>query len=740
MKRTTALAALVALVSCTAVVYAASRLLPGSTGLKALYYDGPEWQNPNAAAKYIDSPPSTALLKERRPDFAARPFSVEWRGFLAVPRGGVYTLRTISDDGSWVYVRGQEVVSNGGRHGAAEAHGTIPLDAGVHSIFIRYFQDGDDCAFELSWSRDGAAFEPVPRWALLTDRVGRARVIAGRASTIAVTTLGVIWYAVAAAALLVLVAKAATHVVRFRPEGLGLSLGSVLALSFVLNVWGITWGMPNRRGWAPDEIVPPDVLDALQAWFSHGWHDKYPPFHYIVLAAADSPVLVLSWLGVVDLNAAGSYAALALIGRSVSLVFAAATLVMMYRCGLLLYGHRGALFAALTTALTVPFAYYSKLANLDVPYLFWFTVSLFAYVRILQHHARRDYVLFAFSAALAGCTKDQAWGLYFLTPIAILIARWRASRETGASCLRALVDGTTMRAAAAGFATFVLADNLLFNFGGFVAHVRLLLGTPAAFQHFPRTVAGEIQMAWHAVQEMQLMFGWPLAIVAALALARGIAGRTTKPPLGWLFVPALSYYAAFVAVILFYFDRYLLPVTFVLSLYVGFWLDRFLEPGVRARRARIALVSAAFAYSVLYVMSVDYAMASDSRYAVTEYVRGHSRPDDVTGSLGPLEYQAIADALPWQSVESVEDVAAARPRFIVLNAEQMPFLAPKIRAMHESLLDGRAGYRLAFRYRAAPMPLPGIHPDIGGASRHGPELSDLGMINPTMEVFEKEGR
>jgi hypothetical protein len=35
--------------------------------------------------------------------------------------------------------------------------------------------------------------------------------------------------------------------------------------------------------------------------------------------------------------------------------------------------------------------------------------------------------------------------------------------------------------------------------------------------------------------------------------------------------------------------------------------------------------------------------------------------------------------------------------------------------------------------------LPGQHPDLGAASRHAPPFSDLSMVNPTMEVFERTG-
>lgn len=733
---------LVSLIVATPLVYGANRFVEVPHGLEAAYFDGPEWRSDAAPRSYVDSPPSTDLLKERRPDFADHPFSVEWRGFITIPLSGTYTFRTVSDDGSWLYVRGREVVVNGGQHSAADAHGTIGLQRGVSPIFIRYSQNSGDCTFELWWSRNGGAFQPVPAWVLLTERVWYGRVLAGWVTGSALIVIVVASYLAVAGAFLGWAIRTGKRLFGLRPRGTDPAFGWVLVLSVLLNGWGIWWAMPNPRGWAPDELVPPDVLAAFRSLFSHGWAGKYPPFHYMVLSAADSPLLLLSWLGLVDLDATLPQVSLALIGRLVSVACGAATIMLVQRCGQELYGRRGAMFAALTAALTLPFTYHSKVATLDVPYLFWFALSLLAYIRILRSHNRRDYLLFAVSAALAGCTKDQAWGLFALTPLAILAARWQRWKQIGGPVVAVVFDGTTVRAVAIGVTVFLVADNLLFNFGGFVQHVRIVAGMPGALDlhEFPATVPGELRMAWRAIQEMRYMFGWPLAIIVAVAVFRGIADATTKPALRWLLVPAVSYYVVFLGAVLFIVDRYLLPITLVLSLFAGWWLERFLVPGAPVRRARLALVWTAFAYSAVYVAAVNYQMTIDSRYTLTRWLHSHARPDQVIGSLGPLEYVTLADGFQWQSIDSVDDVAAVQPALIVLNADQIPHSSGRVQALHESLLNGYAGYRLVMRFRTPWLPLPGLHPDLGAAPRRGlRDFSDLNMINPTLEVFESAG-
>jgi hypothetical protein len=731
--------ALASLGAVTFLALVADRLTDVRHGLNAAYFAGPHWGDAAAVAG-IDAIPSTDVLKQRRPDFAEHAFSVEWRGYIAILRSGTYTFGTTSDDGSWLYVDGKPVVESPGRHSQVDRRGSIELSAGVYPILIRYFQDGGDCAFEAIWARDGDAIQPIPESAWLTEPASYWQVVGRRLTEPALIIVLLAWWLVIGA-----FAKWAYREMRKQrwlgPGGFDIGLSSVLVLSTLVNIWAVWWGLPNTRGWAPDEIVPADVLDAWGMRFSGGWYGKYPPFHYGVLSVAYAPLLALSWLGVLDLEARGPYLGLFLIGRLVSVVLGEATVLILYVCGRELYGSRGAVYAALTAALMVPFAYYGKTTNLEVPYLFWFAVSLLAYIRILQRHARSDYFLFAASAALAVSTKDQAYGLVVLSPLAIIAARWIRSKQGGGSSAGIVFDRTTMQAAMIAVGTFLLADNLLLNFSGFVEHVRMIVGPASSdYQMFPATMAGQLRMAWFAIRELRYMFGWPLSLIVAIAVGRAIWQTTTKPSLGWLLIPVLSYYAAFIGVVLYFYDRFLLPIGLVLSLCAGWWLQRFVAPGVRARHVRLGLISAAFAYSVIYVATVDYALTTDSRYELTRWMKAHVNPNQVVAARGPLEYCMLAEGFTAASVESVEDVAEIRPAFIVLNPVQIATLLPghPVRVMRDALVDGRVPYRLVARFQTAPLPWPGRHPDLGTIQRQ-PEFSSLAVINPPLEVFERLG-
>src|SRR5205823_5227443 len=95
-----------------------------------------------------------------------RPSAATWAGSLFLPRGGAYTFATASDDGSWLCVDGRLVVDNGGGHATTLKQATLQLDRGVHSLFVKYFQEGGGFQFDLLWAHGDAALAPIPDWAV----------------------------------------------------------------------------------------------------------------------------------------------------------------------------------------------------------------------------------------------------------------------------------------------------------------------------------------------------------------------------------------------------------------------------------------------------------------------------------------------------------------------------------------------------------------------------------------------
>ena len=360
----------------------------------------------------------------------------------------------------------------------------------------------------------------------------------------------------------------------------------------MLNLAGIWWGLPGGS-WAPDELTPSLVIGGAARAFSHGWFDRYPPFHYYVLTLAFSPLLLLERLGRVDLGREMPYALLALIGRLVSIAAGAGTLLAIYACGARAFGKRAGVFAAAMFALVTPFVYYAKTANLDVPYLFWFALSMVCYLRLLDGLALRDFIGLAACATLAICTKDQAYGLYLLMPLAIVHRMWQANREAGERhpLRRALFDRRLRWAAVVAGVLFACVHNIAFNARGFCEPRAAHHGTGQ--RDLPRLRADARRADRAVAADRRTSSAWPgdgrcswsasPAIVVALLDAARHRRRAV-----WLAWPVVSYYVGFINVVLYNYDRFMLPVCLVLSLFGGLAVDRWLagrpRPDVARRR------------------------------------------------------------------------------------------------------------------------------------------------------------
>ncbi len=65
---------------------------------------------------------------------------IQFEGFVLLPKDGVYSFFTDSDDGSRLYIGGTLVVENDGLHGINEEKGSIALSAGYHPIRVTFFE------------------------------------------------------------------------------------------------------------------------------------------------------------------------------------------------------------------------------------------------------------------------------------------------------------------------------------------------------------------------------------------------------------------------------------------------------------------------------------------------------------------------------------------------------------------------------------------------------------------------
>lgn len=532
---------------------------------------------------------------------------------------------------------------------------------------------------------------------------------------------------------------------------------AVVALGLALHAPGITWGLPSQYGWAPDELLPETVLDGLARGFSGGWAHKYPPFHFTLLGWLYAPVLRAHGLGPADAVPGDVYFTLFLIGRGLSLAMAAGCVALVHACGRRLLDRRGALFATLLTATLLPFAFYAKLANLDVPYLFWALAALFFALRALERPGAFDLAAFGVAGMLAIATKDQAYGLFTLSAPLLLVTRARRlARAAGRPRVtwRDIVGREFALATLGATTTFLLAFRLFGNWAGFVDHVRLIAG-PASedFQIFPATIAGQAALAWHSLVQLAFVLGLPTSAVCLLGMGSvaarlaGLlppprsreAGRPDDARLLGLLVSALSYYATFIAVVLYSYDRFLLPVAVLLTFFGGRVLSEATAwPGWQGRLGRVA-AAVVIAYGLARGVSLDLLMLNDARYAAERYLRAHVAADDSVAGIGVLSRLPRLDGARWSVLPpSIAALREARPRWVVINADQAATvkLGGAKAHFYAGLDDGTLGYRLAYaeRWRARFLFFDAERLMHGA---YGPVLSNLEVVNPEIRVYRR---
>lgn len=125
-------------------------------GINYAYYEGEDW----SFLPVFDSlqPVATGTTYQFRIgdiNSTQRNFGIVFKSWLQVDEGGEHKFYTYSDDGSKLFINGEEVVNNDGAHGTIERSGTINLDAGRHEIRVEYFNEAGGYWLEVMHKAPG---------------------------------------------------------------------------------------------------------------------------------------------------------------------------------------------------------------------------------------------------------------------------------------------------------------------------------------------------------------------------------------------------------------------------------------------------------------------------------------------------------------------------------------------------------------------------------------------------------
>ncbi len=145
------------------------------------YYDNIQKTNRKEAVKLSNHWQGKPRFAQRDPfilfnwtqDPILGPFSVEWKGFIDIPKSGEYVFETRSNDYSDLFIGGKQVLVNpGGGGGLARESGSIYLEKGRHRIKLRYYESVHYSKMQFWWKTPSSGGKPeiVPSGVLIPKK------------------------------------------------------------------------------------------------------------------------------------------------------------------------------------------------------------------------------------------------------------------------------------------------------------------------------------------------------------------------------------------------------------------------------------------------------------------------------------------------------------------------------------------------------------------------------------------
>ncbi|HSP86871.1 MAG TPA: glycosyltransferase family 39 protein [Ignavibacteriaceae bacterium] len=418
----------------------------------------------------------------------------------------------------------------------------------------------------------------------------------------------------------------------------------ILVVGFLLNLYSVWWGLPSvgGRNWAPDEISPVDVYRGIASLFSGGWHERYPPLHFYILTVFYLPFVILDRLGAVNLYSQELITTLYFVGRMISVIMGTALIYVVYKCGKELADHKAGLYSAIIAMLICPLSYYSKTTNLDVPYLFWFTLSLLFFIKALKHVDLHYYLLFTIFAVFSLCTKDQSYGLFFGMGLILLVQfLWFYFKNNRTASK--LIFKNSWISILVGIVVFLLIYNVIFNYSGFIGHIKQIVGIGAERQGAPSirrynySLSSQIDMFLQSTRHLIFLLGIPFFIAFILGMVYSLVKSKRNLFLFSLILIPIGYYLTFMIPTAYNYDRHIIPIAIISSLFGGVFFSEFLHKkkfgGVQLKVSIFIIISLIYLYKNLLV---GIFMDNDSRYEAKEWITNNVNSEQSIAGLGGL--------------------------------------------------------------------------------------------------------
>lgn len=422
----------------------------------------------------------------------------------------------------------------------------------------------------------------------------------------------------------------------------------ILLASLVANSVGIEFGQPRHYDQSVDAIPPVLSVDAALNVFGERSTVgiKYPPVHFVVTGAVeraylrwrygaeDSRALERDMLQVLAESDAGvrewdrdswrpwaePIGGMIIAGRWVSAVMGTLLVLGVLLFGRALFGFTVGAIAAALTAVSYPVVFYSHTLNVDVPYLCWGVFALHAGVRAVQTGSPRWLTACGVLAAFSAATKDQAYGWFLATGPLILILMARPG-GLASSPTRQLSFGGVLWPTAITVAAYLALLGSVFDLEAVRLHFEHIFGAGVdPYRVHQNTVSGHVDLLRENVSWVLDGLGWPVMLLSCVGAALALRADVRRGLL--VLVPALSYYASFIAPIGYTTLRFTIPIQMMLLVAAAVPLGWALA-SPRLRWVGAALLAICVGQGVTRTVALDRMLLADPRPAAIAYMAEH---------------------------------------------------------------------------------------------------------------------
>lgn len=400
-------------------------------------------------------------------------------------------------------------------------------------------------------------------------------------------------------------------------------LAGILALTLLLRLYGIDWGLPTSLN--PNSSYHPDeeLLLRWSLWLAQGrLVDKEfiygGTFYFLILRAC-------IYFSDMLREFIGGFNALAnaiLIARYLQVFLALLTVLLVYECGRLLYDRKTGLVAALVLAMAPAHVVATQTVRPDAISVFLVALIALLAAKLLRSEPSGYGRLLVYSGIVIGATaalRLPLIGFGLLSMLAYVIAR---QRSNGGPLWRWLFDWSALWFAVTIVLTYiVLSPHTLMYPDAFIVGIKMTMKYETAV--FPDAVdRGPIifQYTWRLLHQA---LGYPAYFLALGGMVYAMVRRRAEDK---ILLAGVGLYFIMLASVTWTVVRYTLPMLPLLALLSGVVASAIFDQVRRAYARGVFLAMAGFL--LVWTLAADFALlhvvaSKNVRELSSEWITGN---------------------------------------------------------------------------------------------------------------------